>query len=81
MYHQELHEKHGLKEYHVSVRFFCNAPWRVRAKNGRLLPAALAFDTIQANKEAAEVAGFNYVVSQGFRLKDILSIEVEEKTE
>lgn len=80
MTHQELDEKHGLKEYHVTMRFHCDEPWHERNEAGKLFPAAVGFNTFQANKTAAEAAGLNHIGSQGFQLKDIVSIEVEEKT-
>ena len=81
MYHQELHEKHGLKEYHVMLRFRCDEPWHERNEAGKLFPVEVGFNTFQVNKTAAAAAGLNSIGSQGFQLKDIASIEVEEKTE
>jgi len=77
----DLREKHGLKEYHVMVRFRCDEPWHERNEAGKLFPATVGFSTFQVNKAHAEAAGLNHVGSQGFQLKDIVSIEVEEKKE
>ena len=81
MTHQELHEKHGLKEYHVTLKFRLDEPWRERNEAGAIFPAEVGFSTFQVNKAAAVAAALNHVGSQGFKLKDIASIEVEEKTE
>ncbi len=81
MTHKELREKHGLKEYDVTLQFRCDEPWHERNEAGKLFPAAVGFNTFQANKTAAVAAGLNHIGSQGFQLKDIVSIEVEEKEE
>ena len=77
---QELHEKHGLKEYDVTLQFRCDEPWNERNEAGMILPAEVGFSTFQVNKTAAVATALNHIGSQGFRLKDIASIEVEEKT-
>ena len=81
MTRQELHEKHGLIEYDVTLKFRCDEPWHERNEAGQLFPAAVGFSTFQANKAAAVAAGLSHIGSQGFQLKDIDSIEVEEKKE
>lgn len=80
MTHQELFEKHGLKEYHVRVRYNCYEPWRLREEDGSIIPGALGVTTVQANKAAAVAAGIDQAVGGCVHLKDIISIEVEEKT-
>ena len=81
MTHQELHEKHGLKEYEVTLKFRLDEPWHERNEAGAIFPAEVGFSTFQVNKAAAVAAGLNQIGSQGFQLKDIVSIEVEEKKE
>lgn len=80
MTHKELHEKHGLKEYEVTLQFRCDEPWHERNEAGMIFPATVGFSTFQVNKAAAVAAGLNHVCSQGFQLNEIVSIEVEEKT-
>ncbi len=77
MTRQELHEKYGLKEYHVvltypDIRGF-------KDQDGNSLNLTLGFDTVQATKSLAEAEGIRQAVSLWVQLKDIISIEVEEK--